>query len=276
MRGALYVVATPIGNLDDITLRALAVLSAVDVVLCEDSRVTDRLLAAHGIRASLWVYHEHAHKNMLEKIQLALSAGKTLALVSDAGTPGISDPGYALIAELRAQEFPIYAVPGASVLTAAISIAAPAAGPFLFVGFLPDKKQMRDDLWQRILLVNSVSVFFVSARELPKFLEEAEEKLGNCQVAVTRELTKHYEQVVCGRLSEVRDKFFEAPKGEVVVLIAAAEKNQVTADEALYQPVLEALLAQKPLREAVDMVQKISQVPRNFLYDLALKIKNSE
>jgi 16S rRNA (cytidine1402-2'-O)-methyltransferase len=233
------IVATPIGNLEDITLRALSTLSAADLILCEDTRVTRKLLDRHGISKPTRSYHAHSAISRVEEIIALLKEGKHLALVSDAGTPGISDPGSELVKrireemaeELKIEELKIESIPGPSALTAALSIAGVSCADFTFLGFLPHKKG-RETLFKEIAASERAMIFYESPHRIMKTLESLEKHLGQEErskekggakhIVVCRELTKVFEQVVRGSAAEVRAYFEAHPdkvRGEFVVIV---------------------------------------------------------
>ena len=220
----LYIVGTPIGNLEDVTLRALRVLKEADVILCEDTRVTQKLLAKYEITAKqLSTYNEQESGVTAEKIILWLEEGKNVALVSDAGTPGISDPGSMLVQKVRelAPEVKIESVPGPSALTAALSIAGVPAHDFVFLGFLPHKKG-RETLFKEIATSERAMIFYESPHRILKTLESLEKFAFTKKVTIARELTKIHEEVVSGTPAELLE-FFENNKekvrGEFVVVV---------------------------------------------------------
>jgi len=229
----LYVVATPIGNLDDITLRALAVLKSVDLVLCEDTRVTKKLLNHYGIEVQTMSYHSHSGLAKLDKVVGLLEDGKNLALVSDAGTPTISDPGSVLVSNIK-KELPhvqVVAIPGPSAVTAALSIAGVPASDFLFLGFLPHKKG-RKTLFKEIADTDRTVVFYESPHRIIKTLESLNDHLGvqlpnggGRKVHLARELTKIHEEVLSGtpeKLLETLEVLPEKVRGEFVVIVEKA------------------------------------------------------
>lgn len=227
--GILYVVATPIGNLEDITLRALRVLKEVDYVLCEDTRVTGKLLAHYEIKTSMKRYDAHTSDGVHEAILADLMAGKKLALVSDAGTPGVSDPGVFLIAKLRelAPDVRIEPIPGASAVTSLFSVAGLPGNQFSFLGFVPQKKG-RQTFFADLELYDHPVVFFESTHRIMKTLESLSTTLGEVsKVVVGRELTKLFEQVVSGTAPEVLAYFNTNPdkvRGEFVVIVSPVDK----------------------------------------------------
>ncbi len=218
--GTLSVVATPIGNLEDITLRALRIFGEADYVLCEDTRVTGKLLHHHGIKVSMKRYDAHASDKTHEEVVADLEAGKHIVLVSDAGTPGVSDPGVLLVQAARAVGARIDAIPGPSALTAAISIAGIAGNQFTFLGFVPTKKG-RETFFKSLSTMPQPVIFFESTHRILKTLE-ALEKVANVQVSLGRELTKLHEELVVGNPSEVLSYLSANPvkqKGEFVVIV---------------------------------------------------------
>lgn len=222
--GTFYVVGTPIGNLEDITMRAVAVLSSVDLILCEDTRVTARLLGRYHIETPMLSYHARSSLNKTNAILKLLEAGKTTALVSDAGTPGISDPGSQLVAAVR-EKFPllpIVAIPGPSAAVSALSISGLPSSDFLFLGFLPHKKG-RETLFKEILASKRTTVFYESPHRILKTLEKLNAILpSERRVMVARELTKIFESVVAGCASDVYAHFQEHAdevRGEFVVMV---------------------------------------------------------
>jgi 16S rRNA (cytidine1402-2'-O)-methyltransferase len=222
--GTIYIVATPIGNLEDITLRALRILKEVDLVLCEDTRVTRKLLSHFDIHVPTQSFHAHSTLQKVDQIIEMLKEGKNIALVTDAGTPAISDPGSLLVGKIRKDlgtDAKVVAVPGASALTAALSIAGIPGGDFLFLGFLPHKKG-RETLFKEIALTERCVVFYESPHRIIKTLSSLVEHVGNRKVSVGRELTKIFEEVVEGTPEEVL-KYFEMnsdkERGEFVVIL---------------------------------------------------------
>lgn len=226
----LSVVATPIGNLGDITLRALETFKQVDFILCEDTRVTKKLLSHYNINKPTISYHSHSQQDKKIEILDLLKNGSNLALVTDAGTPGISDPGLELVSYLRDQlkqeiisgAFMIESIPGPSALTASISIAGVPCADFLFLGFLPHKKG-RETLFREIAQSERTVIFYESPHRITKTLDSLEKFCPQKKVTITRELTKIYEEVVSGNAMEVKDYFDknkEKIKGEFVVLVS--------------------------------------------------------
>lgn len=227
---SFYVVATPIGNMEDITFRAVKVLKEVDLILCEDTRVTKKLLERYDIHKPTISYHAHSTISKAEYIIDELKSGKNIALVSDAGTPGISDPGSLLVSQIRDAcheeisngDIKIFAIPGASALASALSIAGVPCADFLFLGFLPHKKG-RETLFKEIIENERTVVFYESTHRIMKTLEALASKDLQKRIVICRELTKIYEEVVSGNISEVKeyfDKNKDKVRGEFVVIVS--------------------------------------------------------
>jgi len=219
MMGTLYIVATPIGNLEDITLRAIRVLKEVAVVACEDSRVTRTLLNKYEIKTPVVTYHQHSSSDEVLK---RLNRGEDIALVTDAGTPGIQDPGGKLVREAINAGIKVVPIPGASAVTAALSAAGVNADAFYFLGFLP-KKQGRQTLFSEMAGLDVPVVIYESPMRVSKTLKDIEQYLGNRQVVMARELTKKFEEIKEGSAKELMDKFAkQKPKGEFILIILPA------------------------------------------------------
>jgi 16S rRNA (cytidine1402-2'-O)-methyltransferase len=269
----LYVVATPIGNLRDVTLRALDVLAGADLVLAEDTRVAAKLLAAYGLSAKLERYDEHGAERARPRALAALAAGARVALVSDAGTPLISDPGYRLVREAAAEGHRVFPIPGASALLAGLSAAGLPTDRFLFAGFPPPKPAARRTFLTDLAGVRATLVFFEGGSRLAASLTDMAAVLGGArEAAVCRELTKLYETVVRGRLAELAaDPQFAAPKGELVVLVGpgrVAEATAADADAAL----ADALQRLKPADAAAEVARALG-LPRRDLYRRAMALR---
>lgn len=234
MAGTLYLVATPIGNLEDITLRALRVLKEADIIACEDTRHTRVLLDHYGIKAKLTSYHEHNERARAEELVAMIEAGKSIALVSDAGTPAISDPGFRLArlsAERGAQVVPI---PGAAAFVAALIASGLATDEFFFGGFLPARSTQRRARLTEVRAIESTLIFYEAPHRVAESLQDAREILGEREAAVARELTKLHEEIVRGRLSELAERFRspDAARGEMVVVIDRHVLEEAKQDSA--------------------------------------------
>jgi 16S rRNA (cytidine1402-2'-O)-methyltransferase len=269
----LYLVATPIGNLRDITLRALDVLANADRVLAEDTRVTKRLLDAHGVSAMLQPYHDHNGERVRPMVLDALEAGEVVALVSDAGTPLVSDPGYKLVREVIAAGHEVVAIPGASAALAALCIAGLPTDCFTFAGFPPPKTAAREAWLGRFVDSPGSLVFYEGASRLPAALGSMAEVFGDRQAAVCRELTKLHEEARRGGLAELAAHYAEAgaPKGEVVIVVAPAEPD--LWDEARIDEALRAALQTQRVKDAAADVAAKAGRPRRDVYARALALK---
>jgi 16S rRNA (cytidine1402-2'-O)-methyltransferase len=270
----LYVVATPIGNLRDITLRALDVLAAADLVLAEDTRVAGKLLSAYGLSAKLERYDEHAAERSGPKAMAALAEGKRVALISDAGTPLVSDPGYRLVREAAAAGLPVFPIPGPSALLAGLSAAGLPTDRFLFAGFPPPKSAARRTFLEELAGVRATLVFFEGGSRLAASLADMAAVLGEREAVVCRELTKLYETIVRGPLATLAaDPRFAAPKGELVVLVAPGREEQATAADA-DAALADALTRLKPADAAAEVAKALG-LSRRDLYRRAMELKGA-
>ena len=272
----LYVVATPIGNLGDITIRALSTLAAADVVACEDTRVTGFLLRYFGIATRLLAYHDHNAERQRPKLMAALAEGRAVALVSDAGTPLVSDPGFRLVAEAKAAGHKVVPIPGASAVLAALVASGLPTDSFFFAGFLPPKSAGRMKRLAEVATVPATLVFFESAQRVAAALADMATALGRQRpAAVARELTKTFETIRDGTLGDLADKFGSEPppKGEIVVLVGPPAEVATTAADA--DAVLTDLLREKSVSEAAAEAAAITGLPRRDLYKRALALKDA-
>lgn len=270
----LAVVATPIGNMLDITLRALAALRAADVIACEDTRVTQKLLARHGIARPLLAYHDHNAERVRPLLLERLRRGERVALVSDAGTPLISDPGFKLVQAALAEALPVTTLPGASAPLAALVLSGLPSDRFLFAGFLPPKTAARRRALGELAGVPATLVFFESAARLAAALADMAAVLGPRRAAVARELTKLFEEVRRGDLAELAAQYrsIGRPRGELVVVVGpAAAEAPATAGAALDEQ-LAAALRQMSLRDASEAVAAATGRKRREVYARALAL----
>ncbi len=270
----LHVVATPIGNLSDITLRALNLLAAADVIACEDRRVTAKLLAAHGIPTPTFSYHEHNADRVRPHLIERLKKGETVALVSDAGTPLISDPGYKLVRDAHAAGVTVRAAPGPSAVLAALVVAGLPTDRFFFQGFLPARTTARRTALAGLATLPATLVMFESARRLGAVLADMADVLGDREATVARELTKLHEEIRRGTLRALADHYRDAgaPKGEVVIVVAGCPQDAETVSDAALDAQLEAALARMSVKDAVASVTQATGAPRRRVYARALTL----
>ena len=264
----LHVVATPIGNLKDISFRALETLAAADHVIAEDTRTTKVLLSHYGVSTPLTAYHEHNARLVRPHLLARLATGAKLALVSDAGTPLVSDPGYKLVQEAIAQGVHVTAVPGASAILAALIVAGLPTDRFFFEGFLPHKSAARRARLTKLAQVPGTLVFFESPRRLVETLVDCAAVLGPRPAAVARELTKFYESVKRGALTDLAQSLAqeEQLRGEIVLLIAPPEEGALILAEADLDAKISAALAIHSARDAADIVAAATGHTRRHIY----------
>ena len=268
----LAVCATPIGNLEDVTLRVLRELGEADLVLCEDTRHTKRLLDRHGIQAKLLSYHQHNEAARTAELLPRLAAGVRVALVSDAGLPGVNDPGARLIEAALEAGVPVTVLPGASAVETALVASGLAGERFQFLGYLPRGPRALGALWEELAAWSHAAVAFESPQRLPATLRSLAAVQPDRPVAVCRELTKRFEEVVRGPAREVAARFEEPPKGEVTVVFGAvAPPVSGAVDSEAVVAVGELVGAGVPRRQAADLVARLSGVSRNTLYAESLK-----
>ncbi len=260
----LAVCATPIGNLDDVTLRVLDELRSADVVLCEDTRHTRVLLERHGISARLLSYHEHNEGKRTAELLPRLQAGERVALVSDAGLPGISDPGARLVAAALDAAVPVTVLPGPSAVETALVVSGFAAERYQFVGFLPRGAKALRSLWEEVARWPHPVVAFESPQRLPATLQSLAEADPQRPVAVCRELTKKFEEVVRGSAEDVAGRFAQPPKGEITLVLGPATAREDT--EGAVEAVAELVAAGVARRQAADVVARLTGAARNELY----------
>ncbi len=270
----LYLVSVPIGNLADITLRALAVLRDANVVACEDSRVTRRLLSAHGITQRLTAYHEHNAAKMRPKLIERLKGGEAVALVSDAGTPLISDPGYKLVRAVIEEGITVVPIPGPSAVLAGLLLSGLPSDRFLFAGFLPPRTAARRKVLQQFAGQQATVLFFEAPQRLADCLSDMADAMGpEREAAVMRELTKLHEEARRGPLAELAADYgarAQPPKGEVVIAVAPAPEAAISYEEVDRR--LTIALQSQSLRNAVDEVAAATGRPRRLVYGRAIAL----
>ena len=266
----LVLCPTPIGNLEDVTLRVLRELAEADLVLCEDTRRTRILLDRHGISARLLSFHRHNEARRTDEVLPRLEAGERIAVASDAGLPGVNDPGAMLVSAALDRDLPVTVLPGPSAVETALVASGLLGERYIFLGYLPRTRSALDRLWQESQSWTWPAVAFESPRRLPASLASLAAADPERPVAVCRELTKRFEEVVRGAAAEVAERFAEAPKGEVTIVVGAARES-AGVDEAAAFEALEALLASGASRRgAADVVARLTGVPRNRLYRSSL------
>lgn len=271
----LYVVSTPIGNLRDITLRALDILSAADEVLAEDTRVARKLLDAHNIRAKLSPYHDHNGAIRRPEILDKLEQGLVIALISDAGTPLISDPGYKLVRDAAGAGHRVFPIPGASALLAGLVISGLPSDRFMFCGFLPAKTAARKAEALALATIPATLIFYETGPRLASALADLAETLGaDRDAAVTRELTKLFEEARRGTLGGLAEMYAQMPppKGEIVLLVGPPVDRTVSQDE-VDAALLEAL-KEAPVKQAANQVAAAFNIPKRDAYQRALLLKD--
>ncbi|HEX9490514.1 MAG TPA: 16S rRNA (cytidine(1402)-2'-O)-methyltransferase [Stellaceae bacterium] len=270
----MHVVATPIGNAADITLRALAVLRGADAIACEDTRVTAKLLARHGIAAPLLAYHDHNAERMRPLLLERLRQGDAVALVADAGTPLVSDPGFKLVRAAIAEGLPVTTLPGPSAALAALVLSGLPSDRFLFAGFLPPKPAARRRTLAELGVVPATLIFFEGASRLAAALGDMAETLGDRPAAVARELTKLYEEVRRGSLRELAGHYAASgpPRGEVVVVVGPPPAEAPAMTEDALDAQLQAALAGMSLKDASATVAAATGLKRRDVYARALAL----
>jgi 16S rRNA (cytidine1402-2'-O)-methyltransferase len=275
LAAGLYILATPIGNARDISLRALDVLKGCDVIAAEDTRVTAKLLAIHGISRPLIAYNDHNGAEMRPKILARLEQGQAVVLVSDAGTPLVSDPGYKLVRAVIGAQLPAVALPGPSAVLTGLALSGLPSDRFLFAGFLPSKQGMRGSMLEELKGVQATLIFFESAQRLSESLAAMAQVLGNRDAVMARELTKLHEEVRRGTLTELAAHYEKqgAPKGEVTVLVAPPQ--EAVTDNARIDAALRSALAFMPVKAAAELIAGLTDGSRKEIYARALELKDA-
>lgn len=275
LKPGLYIVATPIGNLEDISQRALSVLASVETIYCEDTRHSQQLLTKYHIQAQLSALHEHNESKKVDQLAEKIQQGQALALISDAGTPLISDPGYRTVYEIRQLELPIYTIPGPSSVMAALSISGLATDAFTFFGFLPHKSSAVSQKLKEYQENTETLVFFESPRRLLSTLKNIISIFGeNRQMAVAREMTKVHEQVIQGTTTQVCQHFESTPdncRGEIVIIIQGIEPTAKSSTFSLTaKQLMNELIKELPASKAASITAKLSGETKKTCYNYAL------
>ena len=275
--GELFIVATPIGHLGDISLRALETLKKVTTIYCEDTRHSRKLLERHAISTPLQAYHEHNAERLRPVIIEKLATGENLALISDAGTPLISDPGYKLVAELRDRNMSVTPIPGACAAITALCAAGLPSDKFFFAGFLPPKEQARRKALSELDAIPGTLIFYESPKRLAKMLQDAADILGGeREAAIARELTKQFETFRKESLAALATHYAQAetPKGEIVVLIGPSTQKAPSYSDAEIEALLRSALSEFSVKQAANHVAEQTGLSKRECYQLALRFKD--
>lgn len=276
--GTLYIVATPIGHRDDVTLRAQHVLQSVDVIFAEDTRYSAPLLSTLGIKTAVKSFHAHNESSRAQSVLQLLQEGKSCALISDAGTPLISDPGYPLVHAARELGILVVPIPGPSALITALSAAGVSTDVFTFGGFLPAKSAARQKKLGEFFKLSHTLVFYESTHRILESIKDIATVFGlSCELVLAKELTKVFERFVSGTCETVLQWLHEDPlhqKGEFVLIIPA--RLEIPTSEAFIQHTLSLLLAELPLKQAVRLAAQLTGLNKNELYDRALKLTGAK
>ena len=274
MAGVLYIVATPIGNLEDITLRALRVLKEADLIAAEDTRHTQKLLSHYDIHTPLTSYHEHNERTKAPALVERLVRGERIALVSDAGTPAISDPGYRLVVAAVAAGVQVTPIPGPAALTAALSAAGLPTDRFVFEGFLPAKKKERRERLLALRDEKRTLVLYEAPHRLKGSLDDIEANLGDRTIVIAREMSKVHEEFVRGRIREIITKIADREiRGEIVIIVQGAAGESGVSDELLRKDVLELQAGGMRIKEIADLLGEKYAFPKKQIYRIALELR---
>jgi 16S rRNA (cytidine1402-2'-O)-methyltransferase len=276
MPGSLYVVATPIGNLEDITLRALRVLKEVDLIAAEDTRHTQTLLRHYDIRTPLTSYHEHNERSKARPLVERLLDGDSIALLSDAGTPAISDPGYRLVVEAVRAGIQVIPLPGASALAAVLSASGLPTDRFVFEGFLPAKERERRSQLQALRRETRTLIFYEAPHRLKQSLADMEQILGDRQIVVGREVSKAHEEFLRGTIAEVMGRINDRSiKGEITIVLHGATDAIQVSEEELKNEIRRLTVQGMRVKEISDAVSERYHVSKRAVYQLALQVRES-
>ncbi len=275
LRNGLYIIATPIGNLQDISARALDILRETDIVAAEDTRMAKKLFSLLGLplNKKFIKYEDHSEEKQSQVLIDLIDAGSAVALVSDAGSPLISDPGYKLVRKCREQGVYVTAIPGACAVITALQLSGLPTNRFMFAGFIPNKDKARADLFDELKNIDTTLIFYETAPRLLKTLEQADTVFGTREIAVARELTKMYEEVITGSFAEVITRFTtDEPRGEFVLMIAPPTVTEHKLEDV--RDILKARLRETSLKTAVKEICEQYSFSKNDVYALALELKD--
>ena len=273
----LYIVATPIGNLEDISHRAVRMLNSVDMIYCEDTRVSKKLLNHYKIKKQLFVYNDFSSEISRSEILDKLMDNKAIALISDAGTPLISDPGYKLVRLCRQKKIPIFTIPGPSALTSSVVLSGLPTDKIYFLGFLPSTISKRKQELQKIKNLDATVVIFEIAKKIHKTLEEIQNSFGDIEIVIIREMTKIFEETITDKISDVIDEINEKPiKGETVILFSTSKIIAKNLDFTEVENDIKKLINDLPVKQITNIIQMKYNLPKKMVYDLCLKSKETE
>lgn len=275
LKSGLYIISTPIGNLQDISQRALDVLNEATVIACEDTRMTKKLFSLLGLplHKKFITYQNYNEEQQAQQLIDLINEGQVLALVSDAGAPLISDPGYKLVSKCREQGVYVTAIPGACAVITALQLSGLPTNRFLFAGFIPNKDKARSDLFKELKDIDTTLIFYETAPRLLKTLEQAAEIFGGRKISVIRELTKMYEEVQTGSFADMQTYFSEnEPKGEFVFIVAPPTEPKYTAEDV--KDLLAKRLRETTLKSAVKEMAEQFGINKNEVYAMALELKH--
>lgn len=273
IKGGLFLISTPIGNLGDISARAIETLKTSDIIFAEDTRITKKLLSAFGISKPVWRADEEKISEITPKCLELLAEGKNIGFVSDAGTPCVSDPGERLVKAVIDAGFEVFSIPGASSILAALVVSGLNASQFAFMGFIPNKAKQREEFLSKCLGLGITSIVFETGPRLLQSLETIEKLAPDCKIMVARELTKLYEEKIRGPIGNVHNHFKEkgAPKGEIVIIFESVAPN--APQEIDIEGELKNALLEMSSKDAAKLLSKKFNRPRHEIYELALKLK---
>ena len=276
VKSGLYIVSTPIGNLSDITLRALEVLKKSDYVLCEDTRISKNLLERYEIKSKLIANHKFNEKKNLSKVIDILKSGSVVSLISDAGTPSISDPGAILVNECVINEIDIFPIPGASAVSSAVSISG-FNEKYFFYGFFPEKNSKLSEDFERLANLEGCIVFFISPRKFNRSIKDLKHYFSNRKILVCREMTKFYEEYIRTDV-ETLEPFKSDPKGELTIVISekVKEKNSSIILKESDKVIIQKLIKKLSIKDITDLISQNTNVSKKEIYNYCLKIKNEK
>ena len=276
VKSGLYIVSTPIGNLRDITLRGIDILRNSDYILCEDTRVSRNLLDKYKIKSKLISNHKFNEKKNLSRIIEILKSDCIVSLISDAGTPAVSDPGAILVNECLTNKIDIFPIPGASAVSAAISISG-FSEKYFFYGFFPQKKNKLKEDFEKLANIDSSIVFFISPRKFNKFIKDLKHYFSGRKILICREMTKFYEEYIRGDIENL-EPFKSDPKGELTIVVSEniKKKNTSIVLNESDKKNIEKMIKKLSIKDITDLISQNSNVPKKEIYNYCLKLKNEQ